>query len=72
MPDDDEDARNRQAKRTASGSRGKIRYGMSGPGYSSGWANAFRQQYRDFSNVFGIKRGYARDDKRSIPRNGSR
>ena len=72
MPDDP-GYWNRQAKRTASSDRGNIRYGMSGPGYASGWGNAFRQQYRDFSNVFGIKRSYARDAaKRNGNRNGSR
>jgi hypothetical protein len=74
MPDDS-GYWDRQFARTASGERGNIRYGtdrnawlgsktrggsLLGPG--------LRQQYRDFSNIAGIKRSYARNNSR----NGSR
>ena len=75
MPDDS-DYWNRQFARTASGERGNIRYGTDRNawlgsrtrGGLGNWGAGLRQQYRDFSNIAGIKRSYARSNSR----NGSR
>ena len=79
MPDDP-DYWNRQATRTMSGERGNIRYGTDRPAWGlrgdrpttrtglGNWQAGLRQQYRDFSNIMGIKRSYARGNNR----NGSR
>ena len=76
MPDDP-DFWNRQASRTASAGRGNIRYGTDRPAWGirstgdstsrTGLGNVtagLRQQYRDTSNVFRIKRSYNRNGDR--------
>jgi hypothetical protein len=70
---DDSGYWNRQAARTASGERGNIRYGTNRNAWlGGGWSGGLRQQYRDISNLTGIKRSYARNGKRNGSRNGDR